>query len=76
MSFRPIGDRPRAVIASAIVLAVNWPPQAPGPGRASFSTAASSASSMAPAACAPTAWKTSWMVIGMPLCRPGMIEPP
>ncbi len=42
MSLQPIGDRPSVVSTIAIVLAVNWPPQAPAPGQASRSTAVSS----------------------------------
>ena len=76
MSFRPIGERPRKLIASAIVLAVNWPPQAPAPGQACVSTAFSCSSSIVPAPCAPTASNTSWMVSALPLSWPGMIEPP
>ncbi len=34
----PAGDSPRNSITMLIVLAVNWPPQAPGPGQAAFST--------------------------------------
>ena len=36
---RPAGDNPRTSITMLIVLAVNWPPQAPGPGQDAFSTA-------------------------------------
>ena len=62
--------------AIAIVLAVNWPPQAPAPGQATSSSACSSSSVIFPAACAPTASKTSWIVTSSPLKRPGAIEPP
>ena len=54
----------------AMVLAVNWPPQAPAPGQASRSTASSSASSIWPAPCAPTASNTCWIVIALPSSVP------
>ena len=76
-SLRPIGEMPSISPAIAIVLAVNWPPQAPAPGQATSSSARSSSSVMLPAAQAPTASNTSWMVTSA--CRgsrPGMIEPP
>ena len=41
--------------ALAIVFAVNWPPHAPAPGHATFSSSSSSASSIFPTACLPTA---------------------
>ena len=71
-----IGDTPSSSQTVAIVFAVNWPPQAPGPGQAASSRAPSSASVIRPAACAPTASKTSWMVTSRPSQRPGAIEPP
>ena len=37
MPFSPAGDNPRNSSTMLIVLAVNWPPQAPGPGHAAFS---------------------------------------
>ncbi len=37
----PIGEMPRNSPAIAIVFAVNWPPQAPGPGHAAASSASS-----------------------------------
>ena len=67
---------PRTSKAIAIVLAVNWPPQAPAPGLATASSSASSSSVILPAACAPTASKTSWIVTSRPWKRPGGIEPP
>ncbi|CAM5260694.1 hypothetical protein RLIN73S_02495 [Rhodanobacter lindaniclasticus] len=76
MSFKPIGDSPSVVSTIAMVLAVNWPPQAPAPPQASHSTARSSASSILPAPCAPTASNTCWMVIGRFLCRPCAMVPP
>ena len=71
-----IGEMPITSNAVAIVLAVNWPPHAPGPGQAACSSADSSASSILPAACAPTASITSWIVTSCPSNRPGAIEPP
>ncbi len=35
------GEMPRNSPAIAMVLAVNWPPQAPGPGQAAASSASS-----------------------------------
>ena len=67
MSLGPIGEMPSIWNAIAIVLAVNWPPQAPAPGLATSSSAISSSSVMRPAACAPIASKTSWMVTSWPL---------
>ncbi len=62
----PIGASPMNSIAIAIVLAVNWPPQAPSPGQAAFSIASSSASSILPAEWAPIASKTDWTVSSRP----------
>jgi hypothetical protein len=59
-SLAPIGDRPMTDRAMAMVLAVNWPPQAPAPGQTAVSTAFRPASSRAPAAWAPMASKISW----------------
>ena len=67
----PIGEMPSISKAIAIVFAVNWPPQAPAPGEATRSSSASSSSDMSPAACAPTASKTSWIVTSSPLNLPG-----
>ena len=53
--------------AIAIVFAVNWPPQAPAPGLAARSSSWSSSSDIVPAACLPTASKTSWIVTSSPL---------
>src|SRR6476659_341558 len=58
-----------------MVLAVNWPPQAPAPGLATPSSSYSSSSVIRPAACAPTASKTSWIVTSLPWKWPGAIEP-
>ena len=62
--------------AIAIVLAVNCPPQAPAPGLATPSSSCRSSSLILPAACAPTASKTCWIVTSLPRKRPGGIEPP
>ncbi len=72
----PPGEIPRASNAQAIVFAVNWPPQAPAPGLATFSISSSSSSVILPAAWAPTASKTSRIVTSLPFRRPGAIEPP
>ena len=58
-----MGEMPRNSQAMAMVLAVNWPPQAPAPGQAAASMASRPASSSFPAACEPMASKTSWMVM-------------
>ena len=75
-SLGPIGEMPSTWNAIAIVFAVNWPPQAPAPGLATSSSACSSSSVIFPAAWAPTASKTSWIVTSTPLKCPGAIEPP
>ncbi len=49
----PAGDRPRNSSTVAIVLAVNWPPQAPAPGQAAASSSYSSSSVIRPALYAP-----------------------
>ncbi len=72
----PIGEIPSSSNASAIVLAVNWPPHAPAPGDAASSISFNSLSSILPTACAPTASKTSWIVTRLPLYMPGAIDPP
>ena len=66
---------PRKSITSAMVLAVNWPPQAPAPGQAADSRACTSSSVIRPAARAPTASNTSWIVTSRSSKRPGAIEP-
>ena len=48
--FEAIGLIPRTSKAIAIVLAVNWPPQAPTPGDAASSIAVRRSSSICPAA--------------------------
>ena len=63
---RPRGEMPRKSITVAIVLAVNWPPHAPAPGQAHASSACTSSSVIFPAARAPTASNTSWIVTSWP----------
>ena len=58
-----------------MVLAVNCPPHAPAPGQAQLSSSCTSSSVMRPAALAPTASKTSWIVTSVPRKLPGSIEP-
>ena len=58
-ALRLIGEMPMNSQTVAMVLAVNWPPQAPGPGHAASSRAFNCASVIRPAAWAPTASKTS-----------------
>ena len=72
----PIGEIPITSKAVAIVLAVNCPPQAPAPGQAACSSSDRSSSLILPAACAPTASNTSWIVTSWPRKRPGRIDPP
>ena len=50
MPLRPAGERPRNSSTVDIVLAVNWPPQAPAPGQAPFSASYSSSSVILPGA--------------------------
>ena len=54
-----IGDTPSSSQTVDIVFAVNCPPQAPGPGQATSSSAQSCASVILPAAWVPTASNTS-----------------
>ena len=49
MPLSPAGESPMNSMTVLIVLAVNWPPQAPGPGQAAFSTSYSSSSVILPA---------------------------
>ena len=62
---------PSASKAQAIVLAVNWPPQAPAPGLATPSSSFSSSSVMSPALWAPIASKMSRIVTSRPCQWPG-----
>ena len=73
--FIPAGEMPRNSSAVDIVFAVNCPPQAPAPGQATDSSSCTSAGDIVPAACAPTASKTSWIVTSRSRKRPGAIEP-
>ena len=72
----PPGEIPSASNAQAIVFAVNWPPQAPGPGLATSSRERSSSSDILPAAWAPIASNTSRIETSRSCHRPGAIEPP
>ena len=72
----PIGAMPNISTAVAIVLAVNWPPHAPGPGHPLLIRSSSSSTVIVPSACCPTASNTSWIVTSRPWNLPGMIEPP
>ena len=74
-SFSPGALTPRKSSTVAIVFAVNCPPHAPAPGQAALSSACSSPSLIVPAACAPIASKTSWIVTSRPRKRPGAIDP-
>ena len=65
------GEMPRKSITIAIVFAVNWPPQAPAPGHAQPSSSCTSSSVIFPAARAPTASNTSWIVTSRPAEAPG-----
>ncbi len=58
------------------MFAVYMPAHDPAPGQAARSTASRSASDICPAACAPTASNTSWMVSVRPSACPGRIVPP
>ena len=59
---KPKGEIPISSLAVAMVLAVNCPPHAPTPGHATSSRSFNSLSVILPAACAPTASKTSTIV--------------
>ena len=63
----PRREIPSASNAQAIVLAVNWPPQAPAPGLATSSSSASSSSVMSPGVVGADASKTSRIVTSRPL---------
>ena len=55
-----------------IVLAVYWPPHAPGPGQAAFSTSYSRSAVILPARYAPMASKTvTTVALRLPSRRPG-----
>ncbi len=67
---------PSASEQADIVFAVYIPAHEPAPGQAARSTASRSASDMSPAAWAPTASNTSWIVSVLPSACPGRIVPP
>ena len=67
MPFRSTGESPRNSDTMAMVLAVNWPPQAPAPGQAAFSMRSSSSSSMVPLLWAPMPSNTSCTVMSRSL---------
>ena len=71
-----IGDTPSNLQTVDILLTVNCPPHAPGPGQAQSSRAQSCASVILTAACEPTTLNTSWIVTSCPSHWPGAIEPP
>ena len=72
----PNGEMPRNSHTVAIVLAVNWPPHAPAPGTGlALERVEVLRSSACPAACAPTASKTSWMVTSRSCQWPGRDRP-
>ena len=73
--FMPAGLMPRKSSAIDIVLAVYWPPHAPAAGQAADSTSWSSSASILSAAYAPTASKTSWIVMSRPRNVPGRDRP-
>ena len=67
---------PRQSSATAIVFAVKWPAQAPGPGHATASSSSSSSRESSPRSSAPTASHTSWIVTSRPCSSPARIGPP
>ena len=67
---------PMASMTEDMVLAVYIPPQEPAPGQALRSTSSSSAASIFPAACSPTASKTLTIVRSRPSWCPALIVPP
>ena len=67
---------PIASMTDDMVLAVYIPPQEPAPGQAFRSTSSSSAASIFPAACSPTASNTLTMVRSRPAWCPGLMVPP
>ena len=62
----PGSAMPSASAHADMVFAVYMPAHDPAPGQAARSTASSSPSDISPAACAPTASNTSWMVSDRP----------
>ena len=74
--FRPPGLIPRNSRAVLIVFAVNWPPQAPGPGHDASSISRSSSRLIFPARYAPIASNTVTTVASRrPRSTPGLIVP-
>src|SRR6476619_2596652 len=73
---RACGVRPIASDTQAIVLAVNWAPQAPAEGQATCSSVSRSSADIVPTEYWPTASNRSCTVTGLPLNEPGRIEPP
>ncbi len=71
----PMGEMPRQSRATAIVFAVKWPAQVPGPGQASRSSSSSSSRVAEPRSKAPTASHTCWIVTSAPRTRPARIGP-
>ena len=61
----PGSDMPMASAIDDMVLAVNIPAQDPSPGQATRSMSSRSSRLMIPAAQAPTASKTSWMLMSL-----------
>ena len=61
----PGSDMPRASPIDDMVLAVNMPAHDPSPGQAAFSMSSRSSRLMCPAAQAPTASNTSWMLMSL-----------
>ncbi len=76
MPLSPPGEMPRNSRAVAMVFAVNWPPQAPGPGHERSSISRSSSRVIFPARYAPIASNTVTTVASrLPRIVPGRIVP-
>src|ERR1019366_1907055 len=71
----PGSAMPSASAQADMVLAVYMPAHDPAPGQAARSMARASASDISPAAWAPTASNTSWMVTERPFAQPGRTGP-
>ena len=65
---------PRNSSAVDIVLAVNWPPQAPAPGQATLELVQLGGAERSRGVRAGPS-KTSWIVTSRPRKRPGAIDP-
>ena len=72
----PIGEMPSTSKAIAIVLAVNWPPQAPAPGDATSSSSVSSSSVHVAGRVRAHALEHVLDRHVLALVAPGAIEPP